>query len=475
MAADWRDATAMAAAVRNGEVSAVELTEAAVARIEASDGPINAVIHRRYDAALAEAAAGPPNGTLKGVPLLIKDLGAPSKGDPRHDGMAVLARAGWVSDHDAAVVRRLRDAGAIVVGRTNVPELGSTVTTEPAAHGPTRNPWDLSRSAGGSSGGSAAAVAAGMVPVAHATDGGGSIRIPASNCGLVGLKPSRGRVSMAPDKGEGWMGGSVSGAVTRTVRDAALVLDVLAGAEPGDPYAAPALPGPLVSELGADPGRLRIGLLDHPAVAAKADPDATAAARAGARLLEGLGHRVEDAWPVALAEPDYQWKFVSVVAVGVAADLAEWEQRLGVPIADEDIEPTNAALRRIGRQMSGPDYVATTEWLRAWGRRVAEFWAGGFDLLVTPVLNGPPPPIGWLTDREHGTERLNELMHFTSQWNMTGQPAISLPLHATAAGLPLGVQLVAAYGREGLLIRVAAQLEAAAPWDSRHPGEPVRA
>ncbi|MCU4184382.1 amidase [Acidiferrimicrobium sp. IK] len=460
----------MAASVRAGTVSPSELVATAIERIERLDPTINAVIHRRFERAVSEAAGPLPDGPLRGVPVLIKDLGAPSAGDPRHDGLRVLAAAGWVSDHDAAVVTRLRAAGAVVVGRTNAPEMGTTITTEPVAHGPTRNPWSLSHSAGGSSGGSAAAVAAGMTPVAHATDGGGSIRIPASNCGLVGLKPARGRVSKAPDRGESWMGGGVEGVVSRTVRDTALLLDVMAGPEIGDPYAAPALPGPLVAEVGRPPGRLRIGVLDHPPDdPAAGDPEAAAAVAAAAALLGEAGHDVEPAWPHALGDAEYPGRFLTVLAVCVNADLAAWEAVLGRRISDDDLEPANAALRHMGGKVSAPDYVGTINWLHAWSRRVGGWWASGYDLLLSPVLNGPPPELGWLTDPEMGGSRVAALTRYTSQWNMTGQPAVSLPLHTSAAGLPMGVQLVAGAGREDLLVRVASQVEAAVPWADRHP------
>ncbi len=469
----WADACAQAEMVRRGEVSPGELVDAAIARIEGRNPAVNAVIHTRFDRARSEAAGPLPDGPFRGVPVLVKDLGASAAGDPRWDGTRFLQSVGFVADHDTAVVARLRRAGFVMVGRTNTPEMGSTITTEPISTGPTRNPWDTSRSSGGSSGGSGAAVAAGMTAVAHASDGGGSIRIPASHNALVGLKPARGRVSRAPDRGEGWMGGSTDGALTRTVRDAAAVLDVLAGPEPGDPYAAPPLPGPLLAEVGRDPGRLRVGVLDHPpvaGVAADADADAARAVQRAAALLESLGHHVEDAHPVALEEGEANDRFVNVVAVGIASDLADWERRLGRPVTDDELEPDNVWLRQAGRAIAAPDYVATVNWLHAWTRRVAAWWADeGFDLLVCPVLNGPPPPLGWLRDPDEGLARLGQLMRYTSQWNMTGQPAVSLPLHWTPGGLPMGVQVVAGAGREDRLVRVAAQVEAAAPWAERRP------
>jgi amidase len=464
-------ATALAADIAAGRIAPLEAVDAAIARIEAVNPRLNAVIHERFDRARREAAAGPPCGAFRGVPVLLKDLGAASAGDPQHAGLRAAKAAGWLADHDAAVVVRLRSAGFVVLGRTNTPELGTTITTEPLAYGPTRNPWDPRRSAGGSSGGSAAAVASGMVPVAHASDGGGSIRIPAANCGLVGLKPSRGRVSRAPDKGEAWMGGSTDGALARSVSDAAALLDVLAGTEPGDPYSAPPLPGPLAGEVGLPPGRLRIGVLDHPpAVQAGADAASSAAARHAGEVLSGLGHEVEASYPAALEEDEeYRRRFLTVVACGVAADLAGWEERLGRAVGDDELEHDNAVLRQMGSAVSAPQYLATVDWLHAFSRRAAAWWAEGWDLLVTPVLNGPPPPIGWLSDPDAGAGRLDALMAYTSQFNMTGQPAISLPLYWDADGLPRGVQIVAGTGQEDVLVRVAAQLEEACPWASRRP------
>ena len=473
MSTELPDATAVAAAIAVGEMSPIEAVDAAIARIEALDHELNAVIHRRFDAARKEAAGELPDGPFRGVPLLLKDLGAGMAGEPMHCGLRVAKTAGHRAAADHAVVRRLRSAGFVVVGRTNVPELGTTVTTEPVAYGPARNPWNTAHSTGGSSGGSAAAVASGMVAVAHGSDGGGSIRVPASECALVGLKPSRGRVSHSPE-GEAWMGATTDGALTRTVRDTAALLDVLAGPEPGDPYTAPALPGPLVAEVGADPGRLRIGVLDHPPgsgpAAAAPDADAAEAVRAAASALERLGHHVADAYPPALDDDvAYADRFVTIVATNVARDLADWEATLGRPIADEDVEPENVFLRAVGAAVSASDYLGAVDWLYAFSRRVAAWWADGWDLLVTPVLNGTPPPIGWLSDPDLGFGRLQALLAYTSQFNITGQPAISLPLHWTADGLPVGVQLVAGAGREDLLVRVAARLEQARPWSSRRP------
>lgn len=465
----WDDACAQAEFVRSGEVSPAELVDAAITHIEAVNPKLTAIIIERFDKAREEAAGLLPKGPFRGVPIVIKDLHCPSKGDPRYEGTRFLHQAGVVADHDAAVVRRFREAGFVIVGRTNTPEFGTTITTEPILIGPSRNPWDRSRSTGGSSGGSAAAVASGMVPVGHASDGGGSIRIPASECGLVGLKPARARVSSGPDTGEGWMGASTNGALTRTVRDAAAVLDVIAGAECGDPYAAPPLPGPLANEVGADPGPLRIGLLDHPLTDTPTDAQAADAVNAVGRLLEGLGHRVQASHPQALEEPAFAEQFLTVVTVHTAAEVAMWTRTLGREVADEELEPMNAFFAGLGRSVTAPQYVGTVNWLHGFSRRVARWWEDGWDVLVSPVINGIPPEIGWLTDPDQGGARVAEMMQYTAQFNVTGQPAISLPLYTSNEGLPIGVQFVAGTGREDVLVRLAAQIEAADPWAGRRP------
>ncbi len=471
------DATAQAELVRRGELSPTELVESAIARAERVDALVNAIIHPRYERALTDAAAVDRSAPFAGVPMVVKDLGCPIAGEPHHQGTRALRDAGYVAPVDAALYRRFRAAGFVAIGRTNTPEWGSTITTEPLAYGPSRNPWDLGRSTGGSSGGSAAAVAAGVVAVGHGGDGGGSIRIPASCCGLVGLKASRARVSLAPDGGESWAGFTIDGAITRSVRDAAAVLDAVAGYEPGDPYVAPGFARPLRAEVGVDPGRLRVGVLDHPLWSGSdGDPDCAAAVASAARLLAELGHEVEPAWPAALAD-DIRRAYVTVVAAWTAHDLAELEGLLGRPVGDDDLEPDNLALAEIGRGVSAADYLHAVNGLHAWSRRVLAWWHAtdgrpGFDLLVTPTVAKPPPPLGYLTGPDSGT-RLREYLQFTSQFNVTGQPAISLPLHWTEAGLPVGVQLVAGAYREDLLVRVAAQLEAAQPWVGRVP--PVNA
>ena len=465
------DACEQAELVRSGQVAPGELVDAAIAAAERTNPAINAIIHPRYEAARAESAAA--TGPFAGVPIVVKDLGCAIGGEPHHQGVRALKAVDFRAPHDSAMYRRLRAAGLVAIGRTNTPEWGSTITTEPLAYGPTRNPWNLDHSTGGSSGGSAASVAAGIVAVGHANDGGGSIRIPASECGLVGLKPSRGRVSLAPDTGESWMGSTIDGVVTRSVRDTAAMLDLLAGYEPGDPYTAPPFTRPLADEVGADPGRLRIGVLDHPPLGAAGHEECTIAARAAGALLARLGHDVDDQWPAAIGDASFAAHFRTIVATWTANDVAVLERTLGREVGPDDVEADNLALAAIGRSVSGPMYVAAMLEVHRWCRTVLSWWhpadgSPGYDLLVTPTIAVPPPRIGYLSEPGKGG-RVFELLQYTAQFNVTGQPAISLPLHWSADGLPVGVQLVAAYGREDLLVRVASQLEAAAPWADRVP------
>ena len=478
MTEPFLDACALAQLVSDGEASPVELVDEAIARIEQVDPELNAVIRPRFDEARAEAAAGPPDGPFHGVPLVLKDLICSIAGEPIHEGMRLLKDLGYVARTDQELARRFRAAGFVVVGRTNTPELGIVPTTEPVAYGPSRNPWDTDRSTGGSSGGSAAAVASGMVPVGHANDGGGSIRIPASECGLVGLKPSRARVSLGPDYGDAIGGLVCELAVTRSVRDTAAVLDAVAGPAPGDPYAAPPPARPYADEVGAPPGRLRIGLQTAaPGGGVVTHPDCVAATEAAGRLLESCGHDVEPTQVAALDDPVLTEKFVLIWAAGVAFDIHHlWPDRLDRAITADDVEPLTWALAEFGRAATAADFLAARDWIQGCARRVAAWYDEGWDLLLTPTLAEPPPRLGEFDalpdDPMNGLLRAASLVPFTPPFNATGQPAISLPLHWNDDGLPIGVQLVAPYGREDLLIRVAAQLEEASPWAARRP--PVR-
>lgn len=483
----WLGTVEQAELFRSGEVTSSELTDAAIERIQSLDTNLGVMVSERFDAAQVEAAgidAGSASGVasvapLRGVPILVKDLGAQQAGEPYQMGAAFLRDADNRATVDAFLTRRLLMAGAVILGRTKTPEFATSPTTEPTAFGPARNPWNLERTTGGSSGGSAAAVAAGMVSVAHGSDGGGSIRIPASCCGLVGLKPSRGRISRGPQQGEGWGGASTDGCLTRSVRDTAAVLDVLCGFEPGDLYSAPEFDRPLTAEVGIDPGRLRIGILDHPPQDGfEADPDGVEAVRSAAALLESLGHSVETAHPAALDEQEFAAHYAPLVCVAVCQSLLQWSTTLGRDIAVDELEPVNQLLASLGAGFSGTDYLDNLSWLHSWSRRLSAFWAdadrGGqeFDLLLTPVVGMSPPELGRLSDATDPVAAMTLVPRFipyTAQFNVSGQPAISLPLSTTADGLPMGVQVVAAMYREDLLVRVASQLEVAAPWVSRRP------
>ena len=470
---NWLDATAQADLVRRGEVKPGDLVEAAIERIEAVNPHLDAVIRTRFDQARSEAAGELPDGPFRGVPILFKDLGCVVTGEVTAFGLGPLRDLPWpVTSY---LADQFRAAGFVPLGRTNVPELGTTVTTEPRSFPATRNPWDPRRSAGGSSGGSAAAVASGMVAVAHANDGGGSIRIPASACGLLGLKPTRGRVSQGPLVGEAWAGATIDGAVARTVRDAAGVLDVISKPMPGDPYQAPPLPHPLAAEVGADPGRLRIGIVDRPGDDRYLDdPQCRAAVAGAARLLESLGHRVQESSPAAMFEGELPLHFNAIIAADTEAAFRAFEMLLGRPIGEDEIEPRNAAYRAAGKGLGAVAYLESRAWIGMWARRMARWWED-HDLLLTPTLGAPPPELGWFTEAGPELEgrRVVSFIPYTPQFNMTGQPAVSLPLHWTPEGLPVGVQLVAAYGREDLLIRVASQLEQAAPWAGHRPPLPA--
>jgi amidase len=385
------------------------------------------------------------------VPIVLKDLGCHSAGDPFHCGMRLLRDAGWTEDDDAPTATMLRSAGFVFVGRTNTPELGLMPTTEPEAYGPTRNPWDVSRSSGGSSGGAAAAVASGMVALAHASDSGGSIRIPASECALVGLKPSRGAV---PTKRIGDLAGlNVEHVITRSVRDSAAVLEVLRGSRQAH---------------APQPGRLRVGLVTvSPGDVLPVHADCVAAARDAGLLLESLGHHVEEAHPPALDELGHLLHYGAVVAVDTLAILGGWSTRLGRAIGPEDVEPHTWMLAEMGRTLSAEQIRDSLDWLAQYSGRVAGWWGGGFDLLLTPTLAEPPPPLGDLVSTRDepfkGGWRAGALTPFTTPFNTTGQPAMSVPLYWNGDGLPIGVQLVAGPGREDVLLRVAEQLEMARP------------
>jgi amidase len=464
------DATAQAELVRSKQVSPGELVEAAISRIDALNPQLNAVIHELFERAREQVAAGVPDGPFRGVPFLLKDLGAELAGTPFSEGLA------FAGDYHSTVTqeltRRFLAAGFVVCGKTNTPELGILPTTEPRRFGPSRNPWHTGHSTGGSSGGSAAAVAAGMVPVAHANDGGGSIRIPAACCGLVGLKPTRGRNSLAPLYGD-LMGGVVcEHVVTRSVRDSATILDLTAGPVAGDPYWAPPLRGPSFAAAAATPPTgLRVALLTASPTGSPVHADCIAAATAAAKLCESLGHHVEEA-TMDVDGDAFVGDFVNGWAAGNAWALADWEERIGRAATEDDVEPLTWALVQIGRGLDSGRYLKAVQGLQRATRQIAAAFEE-IDVLLTPTLAEPPAPLGTFDSPPGeplaGLFRAASYTPFTPPFNVTGQPGISLPLAWNEAGLPIGVQFVGRFGDEETLLSLAGQLEQAAPWADRRP------
>ena len=468
----WMDATDQAALVASGEVSPSELLEAAIERIERIDPALNAVVIRWFDHA-RETAAGAdlPDGPFRGVPFLIKDLFAEYAGQRISNGNVAFKEAHVIADADTTLVSRYRAAGLVIAGRTNSPELGSVPTTEPVAWGATHNPWDTTRTPGGSSGGAAAAVASGMVPFAHASDGGGSIRIPASCCGLVGLKPSQGRITLGPVRDESGL--SVQHCVSRTVRDTAALLDATLGPGVGDTVIAAPPTRPYLEELGADPGRLRIGMLDHHPQGDSVDAEMTRATQAVGRLLESLGHHVEPAWPKALEDKTFGSKFGALWSANMGLSRRRFEDQLGRPLKDDELEPLNRVQADFAKNFTAIDYGLALSAVAQYRRAVQAWWYDGWDLLLTPTVAELPLKLGTIVNDPENPmapmQRAGQFVPFTPPFTTSGQPAISLPLEWTAEGLPVGVQLVAAYGREDVLFRIASQLEQANPWAHRTP------
>ena len=467
----WLDATDQAALVVSGQLSASELLEAAIERIEQLDPQLNAVIMRWFDEARATAAGELPIGPFRGVPTLLKDLWAHYAGQTLTNGCQALKDAMPVSTTDTTLVARFRAAGFVIAGRTNSPEFGSVPTTEPLAWGATRNPWNLAHSPGGSSGGAAVAVASGMVPIAHASDGGGSIRIPASACGLVGLKPTQGRITLGPYRDESNLG--VELCVSRSVRDTAALLDAVRGPSVGDTVIAAPPARPYIDELGSDPGHLRIGLLDHHPFAGPVHEQCAIAVRNAATLLQSLGHNVEPGFPQALANPEFARRFSAMWSTNMGVGIKRISDQLGRELKLGDVELVNWAQAEYARSVNGVDYAMALATNAEFRRAVQQWWHDGWDLLLTPTLGEPPALLGTFANDPKAPlapmVRAGQYVPFTPAFNASGQPAISLPLHWTPDGLPIGVQLVAAYGREDVLLRVAAQLELAQPWAYRHP------
>jgi amidase len=466
-----RDGLGLAALVASGEVTPREIADAALAAIAQVNPALNAVLQTLPAEAMAAIASGPPAGPFKGVPLALKEFCLHARGVTLDMGSR-FAR-GFVVDADSELMARLRRAGLVLVATTQLPEFAYSPTTESVLHGATRNPWDPSRSAGGSSGGSGAAVASGMVPIAYGNDGGGSIRVPAACNGIVGLKPSRDRVPGGPDVGDLLCGLGCEFALTRSVRDAAALLDAVAGADPGAPGIPPAPPRPFLEETTRPPGRLRVAFSTTPASGAAIDPECVAAVHATARLLADLGHEVvEDA-------PRYDWpSFLEATHVlfmsATAALLDGLAAQLGRTPGPDNLEAVTLDCYAEGKRLSAVDLHRALAWGNVASRAAGAFFAG-CDVLVTPTLARPPIPLGELDQSARGvtawqwTERIFAYVCFTALFNWTGQPAVSLPLHWTPDGLPVGVQLVTRLGDEATLLRVAAQLEQARPWARRRP------
>jgi amidase len=461
-------ATELAARVRDGSFTAREAIEAALRRIEAIDSQIGAFIELDADAALAEADAIEPGDPrpFAGVPIAIKANTAVAG---LCMNFASRFLAGHRPTHSAYLVRRLREAGFVIVGTTNMPEFGILPTTEPRHTGPTRNPWDTSRTPGGSSGGSAAAVAAGLVPLAHGNDGGGSLRIPAACCGLVGLKPSRGRISRGPDLGDSFL--ASDGMLTRTVAETALLLDVLAGYEPGDATWAPRPAEPYTLAMRRDPGRLRIAMTLANALDVDADPEVVHGLHSAAALLRDLGHEVVEDSP-ALPAPDSLDIFLQVFGPGITLGVGLGERLAGRPPDEDEIEPMSRAVLDLARALPSTGYLTAVAQLQLLARGTVAFFAD-YDVLLTPVLAARPLPIGEL----HGCgdepiadlRRSGRFAPYTALFNVTGQPAISVPVGFGEDGLPTAVQLVGHPLGEETLLQLAAQIEAARPWAHRRP------
>jgi amidase len=470
------DATDQAELVRRGQVTPIELVDAAIARIEQLNPSFQAAVTPMFEIA-RDIARGPlPNGPFRGVPFLLKDLIAAYGGVRMTAGS--LSLQDFVPDHDSELVVRLKRAGLVILGKTNTPEFGILPTTEPRLFGPTPNPWELKRTSGGSSGGSAAAVALGMVAMAHGNDGGGSIRIPASCCGLFGLKPTRGRNPLGPDFGDIMSGLVAEHAVTRSVRDSAALLDATAGPDAGDPYWAPPPARPFLEEVSANPGKLRIAFTTASPTGVPIDSDCACAVEDAAKLSSELGHEVSEATPLLDATLLVK-SFMTLWTVGVAEEIEAVALMSGRKQAPQQYEELTWALAERGRAISGASYLMAVSALQSIARQIAQFFLH-YDVWLTPTLAEPPLELGSFEARNDnplfGLERALAWVPFTPICNATGQPAMSVPLYWNAEGLPIGAHFVGRFGDEATLFRLAGQLERSRPWVSRRPTvEPVPA
>ena len=466
------DALGLAQRVASGDSSAEELLETAIRRAEAVNPLINAISQRHEELARETIRAGLPEGPFTGVPFLLKDVSIQLAGTETSNCSKLFA--GSVAQVDSTLVERYKRAGLVIFGKTNTPEMGLAASTETALHGTTRNPWNAERTSGGSSGGTAAAVAAGIVPAAQGSDGGGSIRIPASCCGLFGLKPTRARTPLGPLVGESWGSMGVVHVLTRSVRDSAALLDATHGPAPGDPYAAPAVSRPYLQEVGADPGRLRLALQLRPLSGSPVDAECIAAARAAAELLSGIGHAVEEAQPPGDAEQLGRAAW-ALVATGVSASLHRRAAVLGRELREDDVEPVTWRAVRHAATLSALDHANALATIHQHGRRMAAFH-DRYDVVLSPTLGQVPVPLGPQRmsnpDLDAYTAALLRFTPFCNLFNMSGEPSMSVPLHWSAEGLPVGVLFSAAFGREDLLFRLAGRLEEARPWFDRVPAAP---
>jgi amidase len=463
------DGLGLAKLVKDKKARPIELVDAAIARIEKHNPTLNAVVWTMFDRARDMARKKLPDGPFRGVPFLLKDALGDLEGAPTRQGSALIPAT--PRTQTATLTRRFLAAGLVPLGKTNVPEFALLPTTESRLYGPACNPWNIRHTTGGSSGGSAAAVAAGIVPVAHANDGGGSIRIPASCCGLVGLKPTRGRTSFGPEHGEGWGGLEVEHVVSRSVRDTAAMLDATAGSVPGDPYWAPPQPKSYLVASRKAPLTLRVAVIRARPDGGAPHADCLAAVDHAARLCKSLGHKVETVDPPkAWADAGAPW--IVLYATSLVAQVDEICEATGAKPSPENLEGLTRGLYAMGSGMTAAQYQRALNALHAASRAVAQ-WHEKFDVALTPTLGKPPIALGEIdihsTDLGNAIPRLLDFVPFTGIENSTGQPAISLPLHWNAAGLPIGVQFVGRFGDEVTLLRLATQLENADPWKDRHP------
>jgi amidase len=461
------DGVGLAELVAKKQVAPAELVEAAIARIERHNGALNAVVYKAYDEARAAAKGELPDGPFRGVPFLIKDLGMPVAGWPRTSGSRFTRDL--VDEADSFLAGRYRASGVVMLGKTNTPEFGITGTTESARLGPCRNPWNRDHISGGSSGGAASAVAAGIVPLAHASDGLGSIRIPAACCGLVGLKVTRDRNPNLPDANA--FGNSVDHVVSRTVRDSAAMLDHTGVPIPGSAYPAPPKERPYIEEVGHSPGRLKIAWSGETPSGQVLDPEVVAALHATADLLRRLGHDVEE------RGMGYDWRqfYRDIGPAGAAhfaADVAKLAELYGREPEGDDFEPLTWASYKSGLKFTGAQAIKSMIDRRLWGRRINEFFET-CDVYLTPVMGMPAPPIGWIDpvtlEPREVNRRQAQAFPFTPPFNVSGQPSMSLPLAWSSSGLPIGMMFSARYADEATLFRLAGQLEKEAPWKDRRP------